>query len=522
MNNKIFKAITSVALSGALMFGAVGCTDEFENFNTNPKNPTPEQMEGDYASTAALINTMIPVLQNGQENDFQMLDQMVGYEYGRMLAAKNQWGSGAYFATYDPPQGWIQIPFNTTMPDIYTSFFKIRDISGGVGLTYYWANFLRVVGTLRVSDMYGPTPFSLIGTGDSYTVAYDDMPDLYNAMFKTLDEAIAGLKESVGSSITTEIFGNADAIYQGDIAKWVKLANTFKLRMAMRIVNANPALAKQKAEEAVSDAGGLVESVAETAYTTIVGNGNSLWKVTEGWEEGRVSADITSYMNGYNDPRIGVYCAKASDGTYKGARNGVYHYDNNDFIKYSLTNYKQESPTLLVMSAAESWFLRAEGALRGWNMGGNAKDLYEQGVQVSMAERGVQIGNYLSVTSGPEAYTALETTAYNATPATDICPMYDESASFEKNLERIIVQKWLASFPNGWEAWNDFRRTGYPIWFPVVNNRSVEGVTAARGMRRLSFPQSEFNTNEANVKAAVGMLGGPDTGATDLWWAKKN
>lgn len=522
MNNKIFKTITSVALSGALMLGVVGCTDEFENFNTNPKNPTPEDMEGDYASTASNINAMIPVLQNGQENDFQMLDQMIGCEFGRMLAAKNQWGSGAYFATYDPPQGWTGIPFTTTMPDIYTSFFKIRDISGGKGLTYYWGNFLRVAGTLRVSDCYGPTPFSLVGTGDSYSVAYDDMPDLYNAMFAELDDAITGMKESVGSSTTSMIFGSADAIYQGDIAKWVKLANTFKLRMAMRIVNANPGLAKQKAEEAVADGGGLIENASETAYTTIVGNGNSLWKVTESWQEGRVSADLTSYMNGYNDPRISVYCAKASDDTYKGARNGVYRYNDADFANYSLTTYKQESKTLLVMSAAESWFLRAEGALRGWNMGGNAKDLYEQGVTVSMAERGAAIGDYLSCTNGPADYVAIENTNYNASPATDVCPMYDEAAGFEKNLERIVVQKWLASFPNGWEAWNDFRRTGYPVWFPVVNNRSTDGVTSARGMRRLPFPQSEYNTNETNVKAAVKMLGGPDNSATDLWWAKKN
>lgn len=90
------------------------------------------------------------------------------------------------------------------------------------------------------------------------------------------------------------------------------------------------------------------------------------------------------------------------------------------------------------------------------------------------------------------------------------------------NLERILVQKWIANFPNGWETWADIRRTGYPKHFQVVNNLNTDGVSKERRMRRLPFPESEYNTNAANVKAAVSMLGGADNSATDLWWAKKN
>ena len=85
-----------------------------------------------------------------------------------------------------------------------------------------------------------------------------------------------------------------------------------------------------------------------------------------------------------------------------------------------------------------------------------------------------------------------------------------------------MVQKWIGNFPNGWETWADVRRTGYPKFFPTATNRSTAGVSSQRGMRRLPYPDSEFNTNEANVKAAQQLLDGPDTGATDLWWAKKN
>lgn len=518
MNTKYIKSIATLMLGAGLLMGSAGCTDKFEDFNTDPKAPTPEQMEGDFSATAALLNTMMPVLVLGQENDYQMIDQMVGCEFGRMTSAKNAWGTNAYYATYNPPVGWVGNCFDTNMPKMYTSFFQIRRMSGTESLVYYWANLMRIAGTLRVSDTYGPTPFSMIGTGTEYKVAYDDMPDLFDAMFAELDETIEGLKTGIGGS-GAEVFGDVDFIYGGDIAKWVKYANTVKLRLAMRLVNVNPTLAKQKAEEAVSDNIGVITDVADAAWSTFLPGTNSFRKVNITWNEGRISADLTSYMNGYSDPRLPVYANALEDGSFVGLRSGIYHADLNN-NNYSTPNVQEQSP-LLSISASEAWFSRAEGALRGWSMGGTAKELYETGIETSMKERGASIGDYLSSTAKPANYTDPNDGSYSMNAVSTVCPAYDESASFETNLERIIVQKWIGNYPNGWESWADFRRTGYPKWFPVVDNLSTDGVTDARGMRRLPFPQSEFNTNETNVKAAVQMLGGPDNSATDLWWALK-
>lgn len=509
-------------LGGSLLFGAVGCTDKFEEFNTNPKAPTIEEMEGDFSYTATLIGNMVPLVAIGQENAYQMMDQMIGCEYGRMTAASNMWGTDGMFATYNPRINWIGSTFNTLMSEyIYTPYFKIRDSSKGEGLVYHWAQLLRIFGTVRISDCYGPTPYSMIGTGSSYSVAYDDMPDLYNAMFEDLDAAIAALKEAPGIN---DAFKNADYIYGGNMSKWLKFANTLKLRMALRIVNPNPTLAKQKAEEAVADIGGLISEPTDAAWSSYTPGGNALYKVTVQWGEGAVSADITSYMNGYSDPRLSAYVKPAANGEYIGLRNGVFRYSDGStkFADYSKTIYETTDP-LLSISASESWFLRAEGALRGWNMGGTAQELYEQGVRTSMSERAVQIGNYLESTATPAGYTVLsgDNASYNIAAQTDVTPKWDASATFEKNLERIIVQKWLGNYPNGWESWADFRRTGYPKWFPVVDNLSTDGVTKANGMRRIPFPPDEFNTNEANVRKAIQMLGGPDNSATNLWWAKK-
>ncbi len=95
-----------------------------------------------------------------------------------------------------------------------------------------------------------------------------------------------------------------------------------------------------------------------------------------------------------------------------------------------------------------------------------------------------------------------------------------EDGDFEKSLERIITQKWLANFPLGQEAWAEYRRTGYPMLMPVVVNNSAGVVNSARGARRLAYPQEERLNNAENYVNAVGLLGGADNMATDLWWAK--
>ena len=437
------------------------------------------------------------------------------------------WGSDMYYATYNPSVVWSGNTFDTNMPKIYTPFFMIRNISGTEGLAYHWANLIRVFGSLRVSDCYGPIPFSKIGTGSDFAVAYDDMPTLYNAMFEQLDLAIAGLKGGcrrrcriiAPARSRLHLPGRHEQV--GEIRQ-----HTQAPAWPCALVNVEPQLAQRKAEEAVNDPAGVISDPSEAAWSTFIPGGNSFHKVNVLWNEGRVSADLTSLHERLQRPRLPLYADPApgsSSGEIVGARSGVFHYN---ILKSETTNYSYPKVTaqskLLSISASESWFSRAEGALRGWNMGGTAKELYEEGVRVSMKERGAEIGNYLESTAVPAAYVALDNSSYSAAAVSTICPKYDESASFDTNLERIIVQKWLGNFPNGWESWADFRRTGFPKWFPVVNNLSSVGVTSARGMRRLPFPQSEFNTNEANVKAAQLMLDGPDNSATDLWWAKKN
>ena len=174
------------------------------------------------------------------------------------------------------------------------------------------------------------------------------------------------------------------------------------------------------------------------------------------------------------------------------------------------------------MNAAEVAFLRAEGALKNWNMGGTAGNFYKKGVELSFEQWGVKgAAAYLAdKTSTPAVYTDPAGLNSYSGPVSTITIAWDDNNTVEQQLERIITQKWLAMFPLGLEAWSDYRRTGYPKLMPVKVNNSGGVVSSERGARRLSYPQEERSNNLDNYNVAVEMLGGADNMATDVWWAK--
>lgn len=523
----ISKNIQFAKCCAAIMLLA-SCTGSFEDYNTNPYGVTQEEMRGDNAGAGSNLQGMIPVLVQGQQNASQMVDQMIGSEYGAHISAIATWGNKGNYYTYNPSVAWLNdSPFTRIFPQIYTGFFKIKEESGEGSLLYAWAQILRVAGSLRISDCYGPIPYSKV-TGEKTTVPYDDMEALYNNMFADLDAAINVMTVALNEADGAVSMAAFDKVYGADLKKWVKFANTLKLRMALRLVNVNESLGKQKAQEAIM--GGLMNSASDAAYSSYNDGMNPYYRSAFTWAQGKgemaVSANLTSYLRGYKDPRLEKYVQDAANGKGKiGVRNGIYL--NNEtaanYSQFSKPNI-QINDKLLVMSASEAYFLHAEAALRGWvETKDKAKEYYEKGVAVSMEERGaVFTSAYFDGSSKPEEYKDPLQSSYSHDPVSSISTLYKTTDAFEDNLERILVQKWLANFPNGWETWVDIRRTGYPKFFPVVKNLNQDGVSSVRGMRRISYPQSEYNTNEVNVKAAVVMLKGADNAATDLWWAKKN
>lgn len=326
--------------------------------------------------------------------------------------------------------------------------------------------------------------------------------------------------------LTTE-----DRIYQGDYKKWIKFANSLKLRIAIRISNAVPEYAKEKAEEAVAHPYGVMDSNEYDAYDNITTTNykNGLASVNS-WGEVRANACIVSFMNGYQDPRREAYFTKSSasgDYDYIGVRSGIQGITTDMFSTYSTVKVETKTP-MLIFNAAEVAFLKAEGALKGWTMGGTAEEFYKEGIRLSFSEHGISgADTYIAnKTNVPADYVCPANSAYNYSNSCKLSVAWNTDSSEkakEENLERILTQKMIANFPIGNETWADFRRTGYPGVFPAYNNLSTQGVTKERQQRRLRFSEDEYASNGTNVTEACSFLSnGQDTDATDLWWAKKN
>lgn len=518
------------------------CTKNFEDWNTNKHEATAEQMEQDNLFTGALFAQMersvifyAGAFKNGDsdilDSDYQITYNLLSELYAGYFAATNSFDSngnhtGAYNMSAKP--GWIRAMFaykyNGTMSAYNTFMEKAEEL--GQDEIKAMGNIVKVFSMHQVTDYYGPIPYTKYG--QSINAEYDSQETVYKAMLAELDEAIDAL-EVYASSGNATVLANYDYIYDGNVASWIKLANSLRLRLAMRIVYANPSLAKTEAEKSIADSYGVLTSSGEAAALshTLLTYHHPLWEISNNFNDGdtHMNASMDCYMNGYNDPRRAAYWQAANDGGYHGVRLGVitstWDPYGNAANNVSKTNIGS-STSIVWMNASEVYFLRAEGALRGWNMGGTAKDLYEAGIKMSFEETGV---------SGADAYIAnavstpadfVDNAGANSTAAlSSVTIAWDESASTEVKLEKIITQKWLAIFPNGCEAWAEFRRTGYPKLLPVVTNNSNGAISTDTQIRRIPFPDTEYDTNIAEVSKAVTLLGGSDNGGTKLWWDKK-
>ena len=199
-------------------------------------------------------------------------------------------------------------------------------------------------------------------------------------------------------------------------------------------------------------------------------------------------------------------------------RAGLAPIGSSDFNKFSTIKIERETP-LVWMYPSEVMFLCAEGALRGWNMGGGtAQSYYEQGIKLSFEYWGVSDDNYIHSTKAPDTYSDPSGKNSYSNKVSNITVQWNNGGVFEENLERIIVQKWLANFLLGLESWSDMRRTGYPKVLPVVQNNSNGLLNNDEIPRRCIYPTREGQSNAQNYQAALKLLGGPDNLATHLWW----
>jgi hypothetical protein len=527
---KYYRLINYIILVTVGILLSAGCTNGFEEINKDPYGVTKDEASRDaYSESAAMLaiqSWVIPTFPNA----CQFTECLLGGNWGGYFSDSNPGFNGKNFATYRPEPDWNKVLFTDIITNIYPNYRALKDVTDEEILLSV-AEICKVAALHRITDAYGPIPYSKIGENGELNAPFDSQEQVYRTMFKELTDAVDILTIRQAESFSP----NADKVFNGNIVAWIKFANSLKLRLAMRLAYVDPDLAQQMAEEAVAHEVGVMKSNADNARIGGFGkDGNPLHRIMYLWNGGdsRVSADITSYMNGFQDPRREKYFTQstftANDNVaqngYFGLRSGIMIPAAQEAQKYANYNVTPNTP-MLWMNAAEVAFLRAEGALRGWNMGAeSAEDCYEQGIRLSFEEWGAGgVDSYLAdnVRTPSPYIDPMGKNTYSG-KVSNITVAWKEDADFEENLERIITQKWIAIFPLGLEAWAEHRRTGYPFFMPVVVNNSGGVVNTDLGPRRLAYPGEEITTNGENVRYAIdNYLKGPDNMATHVWWDAK-
>lgn len=488
------------------------CTRNFEEINTNPALLTtldPASIGSAYA--ASQYHGML-----GNPGNYQIMQSLFADLYSQYFAnVAPYFSSDRYVLIANWLNGGWSYYYRAALGPLLIVLQNTDRQSGAYALAQIW----KVQVFHRITDQWGPVPYTAFGNG-SNSVAYDPQETIYRDFFITLDSALEVLDGLRGQNV----FGLHDQVYQGDVDSWIRFANTLRLRLALRISAAEPDLARQEGEKAV--AGGVMQANEDDAFLQVTPDSpNNLTGITA-WNEFRMSATMESYLKGYDDPRMPEYFSPlvGTDTVYKGVHNGLDPAElameenspaaTSNLHRRWLDGANFETP-IPVIRAGEAYFLRAEGALKGWNMGGMAKALYESGITLSMQRYGInqeKIAGYLVSEKQPQPLTDF----LNSPQVADIPVKFDENNP-EIARQQILTQKWLALYPDGIEAWTELRRSGYPKVYPRIHSENPE-VPPGEIIKRLAYVTSEYNQNLPALENGIKLLGGSDSGGKALWW----
>lgn len=356
----------------------------------------------------------------------------------------------------------------------------------GIALT------LRSWTFLLLTDAYGSIPYK--EAGQKVTPAYNTQKEVYTGLLEDLKQA-QSLLNTANGTVT------GDLVYKGDILKWKKLVNSLRLRIALRISDREPALAKQAAIEATNDAAGVLSSNNDTFKFTYTSspqqNPASAWFETR--DDYRISKTMVDQLYALSDPRLPVYAQLPSDasvGKYVGGANGLSNSDANSqgFAKTSKpgTYFLTSSSPAVIVSYAETLFNLSEAVARGY-ISGDAEQLYKNAITASFNQFGITnteaIANYLNQAA----------VQYDAT-----------------NYARSIgTQKWIAFYGQGLDAFAEWRRLDYPVL-----TAGPATVLDGKLPSRFFYPGTEQSLNGNSYQAAIAVQG-KDLLTTKLWFDTK-
>ena len=555
----IFAVSTMLAL--AVMGGGMlsSCTGDFENLNTNKTQVDP----GDLPFSAQCAEPM-EYCYPPQQNMFQFwtnltIDLYGGYfmtpngNFSNGDMGENRGHSGGMYENY-----YLHI-FNNTRRIIADCN---KNNQPGIAAVM---SVVQAVGTMQATDAYGPLAYSSIINAESEsTYRFDSQQQLYQSMLTDLSNALTAVN---GMSESEKlILKSFDEWCGGDTQRWAQIINTMRLRIALRL--------SKRVDEMKTAGFDLKQIATDAAANTLAVSGkdvlidksleNEMWLMFN-WGDCGFNANLTTIMSGFNDPRQPLYMSKNTgdivdkntnattpkgSGYYgirfasglPGKPNYTANYSQWIDASNSLGVYAMPLP---IFKAAESYFLLAEAKLR-WGIGTESvQSLYEKGIRCSMdnelSYRGKYAGitayapgdidAYINGTTGQADFVNPGDATLNHAAMSSLCVKWDEGATNEQKLERIMTQKFLALFPLSNEAWAEQRRTGYPKFFPAYVDESNGAVNKDEGVRRVIYSSNAYDTNAEGIKGGIEILNHENTskngifgdkGGTHVWWDNAN
>ena len=554
------KYITIITMACALFFAS--CSDEYmENMNTDP-------------SKAATIdpNAQLTTAQLQTYGDLSMMEIYRNYHYAFTQQLMGCWNTTNY--------GGRHTLDNNEMSRIWTSFYtqSLKNIIDAQYRTAEDAEKVNINSVLRIyrvylmsiiTDTYGDAPFSEAGLGfleGKFNPKYDKQEDIYNAFFLELEDAVNKI-DPTKDKVT------GDLIYAGDVTKWQQLANSLRLRFAMRISNANPTKAQTEFENALVANGGVITDASSDAlikYMTIAFSfgqeaysdyrGNSLSQLLFGNDPANNPSYLCStfFNQLYNsgDPRTfkisrcyydGLMSATSPDNRvditqemiekgidFSPRDPGAYSWEpwptgyDSDICKelavnnpsVTVTMAREVEPKLannflksdnpgVVMTSAEVKFLMAEATVKKWNVGSVSAE--------DLYKQGVRAAmDFLTDNYGCTATTDAEFDAF----------IQDKGAfghTDNQKLEAINTQAWILHFTNPAECWANVRRSGYPKLKSPAEYGFGQYLTGGTEIPvRLCYPVLESSYNKKSYNEAIERMGGTDNWHSLLWWDTEN
>ena len=475
------------------------CDKGFEDMNVNPT--TASSIDVKYKFPTAVLYA------SGQRYETWRANLIYCSTMMQHLAnVQSFWNGDKYTYSSGYAEAFWTAQYPQTIKAIEDMKTQLEEAENTASAEYAMVRILRVFAFHRMTDLYGDIPYSEAGKAyidGNMRPAYDLQEDIYADMLKELEESAALLGTGVSE------LGTADILFGGDESKWKKWAYSLMLRLGLRMIKVDPTAAQEWATKAIE--GGVMESNDDIAYVQheegngIVQNANGETFTAD--DSPRMSKTFIDFLQG--DPRMRIYAALPGGNdditVQKGLPNGLDtatladYEGGNDLSTYSEPNRNLitgEDAPMFFQTYAEVEFMLAECAVRWGLAGGDAASHYNAGVTAAM--------QYLELYAPEAAIGNDEITDYLAANP------YDAT----NGLEQINTQYWAATFLNEYEAYANWRRTGFPTLTPV---NYVGNVTNGTIPRRLTYLTSESLTNGENYAAAVASQG-PDLLTTRVWW----